>query len=98
VRSTQGVTAIVRFGGVPAVLRPDTLQRIQAYESRQNAADFVELGALQPGKTVLVTTGPLAGLQGLVAMVSRQRVVVLMRLLGEETKVRVNPCDLKLAA
>lgn len=98
VRSTKGVTAIVRFGGVPAVLRPDTLQNIRAFESRQNAAGFAELGALQPGKTVVVTTGPLAGLEGLVAMLSRQRVIVLMRLLGNQTHVTLSSHQLKLAA
>jgi len=98
VRSTQGVTSIVRFGGIPAVLRPDTLQGIRGFETRQNAADFAELSALQPGKTALVTSGPLAGLQGLVAMVSRQRVIVLMRMLGEETKVTLSPGELRLAA
>ena len=98
VRSTHGVAAIVRFGWVPAVLRPDTLQSIREFESRQNAADFSELSALKPGKRVLVTNGPLAGLQGLVAMVSRLRVIVLMRLLGEETKASMSPSDLRLVA
>lgn len=98
VRSTLGVTSIVRFGGVPAVLRPDTIENIREFESRQQAADIAELSGLQPGKTVVVICGPLAGLEGLVAMVSKQRVVVLMRLLGEETKVRLSPDELKLVA
>ena len=98
VRSTLGVTSVVRFGGVPAVLQPGTLESIRDFESRQHAADFSELSALQPGKTVVVTSGPLAGLEGLVAMVSKQRVIVLMRLLGEETKVRLSPDELKLVA
>lgn len=97
-RSTQGVTSMVRFGGVPAVLQPGTVESIREFECRQNAADFAQLNGLQPGKTVLVTTGPLAGLQGLVAMVSGQRVIVLMRLLGEETKVRLSTSELRLAA
>ena len=32
VRSTKGVKTIVQFGGVPAVLQPDTLQSIRAFE------------------------------------------------------------------
>ena len=98
VRSTKGVTTVVRFGGVPAVLQPDTLQSIRAFEKRQNAADFAELSALSPGKTVVVTSGPLAGLEGLVSMVSTQRVTVLMRLLGEQTQVKLSPRQLRLAA
>lgn len=98
VRCTQGVTSIVRFGGVPAVLQPDTLEGIRAFECRQNAAGFAELSALRPGKAVVVATGPLAGLEGLVAMVSRQRVVVLMRLLGDQTQVKLSPDQLRVAA
>lgn len=98
VRSTHGVTSIVRFGGIPALLPADTLRSILAFECRQNAADISELRDLRPGKAVVITTGPLAGLQGLVSMVSKQRVIVLMRLLGEETRVRVSPRELKLAA
>jgi hypothetical protein len=40
----------------------------------------------------------LAGLQGSVNLVAKERVTVLMRLLGEETKVRLSPEELKLAA
>ena len=98
VRSTQGVTSIVRFGGTPALLRPGAVADIRAFESQQNAADLAELRALRPGRSVVVTTGPLAGLQGLIAMVSKERVIVLMRLLGEETKVRLSPGELRLAA
>lgn len=98
VRSTHGVTTIVRFGGLPAVLRPELLESIRAFEIRQNAADYLELSALRPGATVSVIHGPLAGLEGLITMVSRQRVVVLMRLLGSETRVRMAPRDVKLAA
>ena len=98
VRSTQGVTTIVQFGGLPAVLRPDTLQDIRAFERRQHAANFLELSPLRPGVTVSVTNGSLAGLHGLVATVSRQRVIVLMRLLGAETRVAMSPRDVKLAA
>jgi len=98
VRSTQGVTSIVRFGGVPAVLQPDTLEGIRAFECCQNAVAFAERNSLQPGKTVVVTNGPLAGLEGLVAMVSRQRVIVLMHLLGEQTQVKLNPDQLRVAA
>lgn len=98
VRSTLGVTSVVRFGGVPAVLQAGTIESIRDFERRQHAADIVELSALQPGKHVVVTGGPLAGLEGLVVMVSRQRVVVLMRLLGEETRVRLSSDELKLVA
>jgi transcriptional antiterminator RfaH len=100
VRSTLGVAGIVRFGGIPAVLRPDRLESIRKFESGQHAVDLeeLELSVMRPGKRVVVAAGPLAGLEGLVAMVSNQRVIVLMRMLGAETKVALGPGELRLAA
>jgi transcriptional antiterminator RfaH len=98
VRSTIGVSALVAFGGTPAVLCPEALEVIRAFEAQQNCASTTELDALRPGERVVVTAGPLTGLEGLVAMVSRQRVTVLMQLLGEETRVRLDASELMLAA
>jgi len=98
VRSTVGVNALVRFGGMPAILRAATIDCLRQFEAEQHRLDLTELSNLAPGRTVLITTGPFAGLEGLVAMVSRQRVVVLMQLLGQETKVRLSPDELKVAA
>ncbi len=98
VRSTLGVASVVRFGGVPALMREESLERIRDFERSQNACDLSELTALQPGRSVVVTAGPLAGLQGLVAMVSKHRVIVLMQLLGEETRVGFAASALRLAA
>jgi len=94
VRSTSGVTAIVRFGQVPAVLYPETLKIIQDFEVTQNAASFAEISPLKPGKAVIVTEGPFVGLEGLVSMASEQRVVVLMQLLGKEQHLKFSPHQL----
>lgn len=93
VRSTQGVAAIVRFGQTPAVLQPETLKAIRAFEASQNTASFEEISTLKPGKPVIVTDGPFAGLEGLVSMVSEQRVVVLMNLLGQQ-RLKFSPHQL----
>jgi transcriptional antiterminator RfaH len=98
VRSTLGVTSIVRFGGMPALVRRHTLEGVRAFEREQNAADWLELSDLQRGKSVVVNAGPLIGLRGLVEMVSKDRVIVLMRLLGEETRVTLAPGELRVAA
>jgi transcriptional antiterminator RfaH len=98
VRSTHGVAGIVRFGAFPAELGAETVQGIRFHEHRQHTADLAELSPVQPGKEVVVINGPLAGLEGLVTQVSRERVTVLMRLLGEETKVRLSCRELRVAA
>ena len=94
VRSTLGITTIVRFGQLPAVLRPETLKTIQAFEAVRNVADFEEISPFKPGKTVVVTEGPFSGLEGLVSMTSEQRVVVLMQLLGKEQRLKFTPHQL----
>lgn len=96
VRSTLGITAIVRFGQVPAVLSQETLQTIQAFEASQNAADFEEISDFKPGKAVVVTDGPFAGLEGLVSMASEQRVMVLMQLLGKQQRLKFGPHQLAM--
>jgi len=94
VRSTLGITAIVRFGQVPATLSVEMLKAIQAFEASRNTADFEEISAFKPGKAVVVTDGPFAGLEGLVSMASEQRVVVLMQLLGKQQRLKFSPHQL----
>ncbi len=97
VRSTTGVTTLVRFGHEPAVMRPNVLEDIRAFEARRNAAPEEDLSPFQPGARICVADGPLAGMEGLVSVVSHERVVVLMQLLGQETRVRLSHHQLVLA-
>ncbi|MFA6311939.1 MAG: transcription termination/antitermination NusG family protein [Sterolibacterium sp.] len=97
VRSTLGVTAIVRFGQTFAVLRHSVLKSIQDFEARQNAAGLEEISPFRAGESVLVVDGPLVGLEGLVSSVSQDRVVVLMQLLGHEARVTLSHHQLLVA-
>lgn len=67
-----------------------TLMRIRRFETLQNAADFDELNPFRPGSKVAVVEGPLAGLEGLVSENAKDRVVVLMGLLGQDTRVNLS--------
>lgn len=96
VRSTLGIAAIVRFGQASAVLSQETLITIQAFEASQNAADFEEISDFKPGKVVVVTDGPFAGLEGLVSRASGQRVMVLMQLLGKQQRLKFAPHQLAM--
>jgi len=97
VRSTLGVTTIVRFGQTLAVLRHGVLESIQDFEARQNAAGLEEISPFRSGQSVLVVDGPLVGLEGLVSSVSQERVVVLMQLLGHEARVTLSHHQLLVA-
>jgi len=90
VRSTQGVTTIVRFGQEPAVMRSATLKSIRDFETRRNDARDEDISPFQHGERVRVADGPLTGLEGLISDVSQQRVIVLMQLLGQDTRVSLS--------
>jgi transcriptional antiterminator RfaH len=97
VRSTLGVMNIVRFGQEPAVMRSEVLRGIRDFETRQNEASDEDISPFQPGERVRIADGPLTGLEGLISDVSQQRVVVLMHLLGQDTRVSLSRHQLLLA-
>jgi transcriptional antiterminator RfaH len=97
VRSTLGVSSIVRFGQEPAVMRPAILKSIRDFEARRNEASDQEISPFQPGERVRVADGPLTGLEGLISDVSQDRVVVLMQLLGRDTRVSLSYHQLLVA-
>lgn len=90
VRSTLGVTTLVHFGQEPAVMQPETLASIRDFEARRNEASVEDINPFQRGERVRVVDGPLSGLEGLISGVSQERVVVLMQLLGQDTRVSLS--------
>jgi len=90
VRSTLGVMTIVRFGQEPAVMRSETLASIRDFEARRNASRDEDISPFQLGIQVRVADGPLAGMEGLISGVSHERVIVLMQLLGQDTRVSLS--------
>jgi transcriptional antiterminator RfaH len=97
VRSTMGVSNIVRFGQEPALMNADTLQDIRNFEIHRNALRDSDISPFQPGERVQVTGGPLSGLEGLISSVSQQRIVVLLQLLGQDTRVNLSRHQLVVA-
>ncbi|MCF8152192.1 MAG: transcriptional activator RfaH [Sulfuritalea sp.] len=97
VRSTQGVTTIVRFGQDPAVLKLEILNGIRDFEARRNRSTDQEISPFQPGGRVLFAEGPLTGMEGLISDATNERVIVLMQLLGQNTRVSVSHHQLLVA-
>lgn len=91
VRSTRGVSAVVRFGSYFAQVQPETLALIRHQEEfgpqQEPSADSL----IQSGSWVRFADPALNGLEGLVHSISSQRVIVLMEILGRETRVRLRP-------
>ncbi|PLC52988.1 transcriptional activator RfaH [Pollutimonas nitritireducens] len=91
VRSTRGISAVVRFGSYFAQVQPETLASIQHHEEL-SAQQNQSAGVLpQRGSRVRLSAPTLNGMEGLVHSVSAQRVIVLMEILGQETRVKLRP-------
>jgi len=100
VRSTVGVSSIVRFGMDLAVLSDQQCQTIMIYAQSQQeggVGSILEMQGTVPGQKVLVNSGAFAGLEGLVSMVAKDRVMVLMTLLGREQTLGFEPTDISIA-
>ena len=78
-------------------MQADILESIRVFEVRRNEAPEADISPFQPGVRICVAAGALAGMEGLVSDVSHERVVVLMQLLGQETRVRLSHHQLVLA-
>ena len=90
VRSTVGVSGLIRFGGQPTVVS-DAL--IEALRARQDAATGVHLQRTEfnPGAPVKFVDGPFSGLEGIFSKdTGEERVIVLLALLGKMNSLKVD--------
>ncbi len=91
IRSTLGVSQLIRFGDEPAVIEDQIIAQLRSREQIQSVTHVFEAG-----DRVLVQDGPLAGLEGVFQMTdSQQRCMVLLNLLHRQTIVRLSPAGLK---
>jgi len=91
VRSTSGVANIVRFGGRFATVPERIIEALRAREDPQTGLHCLCLPArLTPGAHVRIEGGAFAGLEGVFERAEgADRVVVLLRLLGQERQVQL---------
>ena len=94
VRSTLGVTGLVRFGMQPAVVADALIEELRACEAAAGAGNASEplrcKELFAPGAAVKFMTGPFAGLEGIFGKASgAERVIVLLELLGRTQNVTV---------
>lgn len=98
VRSTVGVSHIVRFGITPATVSDELVSALRVFEQQREAASLVDLSVLRAGHRVAVCSGPLIGLEGLVSAKAGTRVTVLLEVLGRQTRVSLPEHQLKPVA
>lgn len=92
IRSTRGVTSLVRFGGLPAKV-PAQLIKLLMKNENKNGAEQLNVPQFEPGENIQILDGVMAGYQGIVkAKNSTKRVTVLLDVVGKAMKVEL-PID-----
>jgi len=89
IRSTIGVSTLVRFGMEPA---PVSDSLIAAIRARENSDGLHEIRSeLSEGSTVRVLDGPMMGLEGIfLSRSGEQRAMVLLELMGKLARVQLD--------
>ncbi len=90
VRSTIGVSRLVMFGLQPATLADEAVQAIRQAEAQRENAELADIAPFKPGMTIEIQASPLAGIQALVQAVSKDRVTLLLHMLGRPQSVQVD--------
>ena len=96
IRSTKGVSRLVRFGAEPARIDDALVDLLRAHE----ASVLTEPERLfNPGERVQLTEGPFAGIEGIYQMADGdRRVMVLIELMSKKVVVPVMAADLRKVA
>jgi transcriptional antiterminator RfaH len=82
IRSTRGVTGLVRMGGCVPVVPEWVIEALQKRADAENCIDMNPADGFAPNDRVLITEGPLSGFEALFqARNSQERVVVLLNLI-----------------
>ena len=87
IRSTPGVIGLVSFSsqGTPATLVPAALEAIHGVEAFYSE----KVSGLKPGRAVRLIEGLFKGFKGLYSKRSKDRVEVLLTLLGQQQRILV---------
>jgi transcriptional antiterminator RfaH len=97
VRSTKGISHIVRFGFEPGIVSADMLASLKEFEALQNQATLQEMSNFKVGQKVKLKHVALGSLEGLIQSVSKKRAAVLLEILGRETLVQMEHHQIEVA-
>jgi transcriptional antiterminator RfaH len=97
IRSTIGVSKLVRFDNIPAVVPDQLIQALQSNDHEDGIQRLVQKNLMR-GDKVTIIDGPLAGYQGIYQQQnSAERVAVLVDLVGKNTLLNISVHDLQIA-
>ena len=93
IRSTKGVSRLVRFGEEPAKVDDALIELLRSHETR--VLEQPER-LFKPGERVLLTEGPFAGIEGVYQMADGdRRVMVLIELMSKPVTMSLVPMNLR---
>ncbi len=96
IRSTVGVSHLVKFGNKPAQVPAAFVDLLIAHGDENNVHQ-VDVEELQPGGRIRICDGPLMGYEGVfVARTSRERVTILLDIVGKPSRLFVDPANLEI--
>lgn len=97
IRSTLGVTGLVRFGPQPA-RAPDDLIDLLKSRDGSDGIQTLPMPDFHRGDTVRITDGTMAGYQGIfLAKSGRERVIILLEIAGRDARVQLSACQIEPA-
>ena len=95
IRSTLGVSRLVRFGMEPAKVDDELIAALRQHESVFKAQPQK---LFEAGQKVVITQGPFAGVEGIFQMNDgEQRVMVLIEIMSKQVPLRLAPHEVKSA-
>ncbi|WP_412851419.1 transcription/translation regulatory transformer protein RfaH [Ectothiorhodospira shaposhnikovii] len=99
IRSTVGVTSLVRFGEQYPYIDAGIISLLRGREDPATGCHHLPADLPQPGQRVVITQGPLEGLEGIFETLSGEtRVFILLDWLGKQTRARINLEDIRRIA
>ncbi len=91
VRSTLGVSGLVRFCGAPALVPPGVVESLRDAVDPETGCHPYGRAPFAAGERVRFSAGPFAGLEGVFDMESGEaRAIVLLELLGKTNRLTVS--------
>jgi transcriptional antiterminator RfaH len=94
VRSTTGVSRLVKFGQEAATLSSAVFEQILAFIDERCASPgglAAHVNRLSKGAAVQITQGPFTGLEGLVSCMAQDRIMVLLHIMGKAQTLAFEP-------
>lgn len=90
IRSTIGVSTLVRFGMTPSAVPDDLIEILRQRDDSAGVQD-IPMHEFKAGQKIRIEEGPFMGYEGIyLAKSSQERVLVLLDIVGKTAKARVD--------